>query len=180
MKKLLSLVLALALMCGVMSAFAEDAGKTIVSFDENLSIGFAFPDDYAVTYDESESGIIIAVAGSEQEARPFIRLVIAQEDEDEDLPRLNDLSDEDKAEFIAALTEDMHAPECTIQETGFGTQVIVIRENETAQNYATLTTLYYGCIITMYMGYPDGRVVADEDIALGMQIFTDIDFIIAK
>lgn len=179
MKKILAMLLAAVMLIGACSAFAEENGKTMVQYDEKLSLAFAVPEGY--TFDvESENGFIVGLMMDKNEETPNFSVVIAPDEEHDELPRLNDLNAEEKQAYINALTEDLADVTYEVKTTGYGTEVIVIDDQTAEYDIVTLTTLYYGCIVTIYVGHDDGHTVSEEDIAAAMQLMTDLDFVVAE
>lgn len=179
MKKILAMLLAAMMLIGACSAFAEENGKTMVQYDEKLSLAFAVPAGYSFDV-ESNNGSIVGLMMDDNPETPNFSVVIAPDEEHDELPRLNDLTEEEKQAYIRALTEDLAEIAYEVKTTGYGTEVFVIDDQTAEYDVVTLTTLYYGCIVTIYVGHDDGRTVTEEDIAAGMQLMTDLDFVVAE
>ena len=177
MKKLFALVLA-AMLLFSFAAVAEEA-RTEIEYDENLSFSLIVPDGY-IEDDFVEEGIMTIVILHDDETKPNFVINIAPDDEFDEVVRLNDMSEEDVNHLIADLTEDLANPVSELRTTAAGTGVIVIDEQNAEYDVATFTTIYHGYVVTMYAGYNDGSTITEEDITLGMQIYSDLEFIHAK
>lgn len=180
MKKILASLLALMLLFSC-TALAENKSYTI---DEGVTVNVVVPEGYkaddAVFYDGN------LIAGFESDVRenaPCMTLMVCPSEDYNGLERLNDLSEDAFAQLKSDLCEDLNNPTVTEAETGLGTKLIVINENYTEYNYDSVTiyTLYKGYLLQLFMVYADEsgileKVITDEDIARGIQFYTDIVF----
>ena len=175
MKKFIALLLAAMLMLTAVSAFAESEKDTI-PYDESMHFAVVYPEGYEVTVDVDEGYVLCYMLAADESAVNML-MIVAPDNELEDIATINDLSEEEKAELAEGLIEDLYNPTWEIRTTGLGTEVIVIDEQGAEDDLVTLTALYHGYVVTMYLGHNDGSTVTEEDIALGLQFFTDMDFV---
>ena len=176
MKKLLALILAAMLLCLSCAAFAESTDKEIVKYDDGLSFAFVYPEGYTADT-ATENGVMLSIITSEDESAAAYVLIVAPDSYVEDVMTINEMSDEDKTAFAESLIEDLANPTWEIRTTGLGTEMIVIDEQDTEQDIVILTALYDGYILNMYITHTDGATVTEEEIATGIQINTDMDFL---
>ena len=177
MKKILSLVLALAvLMCA--SAFAE---TVTIGESETHFITTELPEGY--TFVPAEYGDFIG--GLYKPADPagtvYYTFLIAFSEEYAEVfgraSRLNDLTEEQLKKAIAELTQDFAEPEVKVAETGLGTKVLIVNEQGSESEYATILTIYHGYFIQIYIDEITGRQLTDEEILTGLDIMTGITLV---
>lgn len=173
MKKLLALAMTAVMLLTVSLALAENA-KTPIVYDEDLTLNVVYPEGYEISMETDGMYLLMDMkkAGAAE-----LLLLVCPDDEYAELERLNDLSEEDLAAYMAVQAEGYNAPEVTVMETEYGTKIIVINENDGMQDYAELVTVYQGHVIDLYISVEDETQVTDEDIAMAMKFLSDMDFV---
>ena len=174
MKKLIALLLAALMMMSCVAL--ADTTNVAMDLDESITVTMVLPEGYTYAANVGDDGILSMQIIKDEDSLNAAIAVAADGDYDE-TERLNDLTDAQKAEFAAMFIEDMDEDEpWSIKTTGYGSEVIVIEEAEGEYDLAILVSMYHGYDIVMYVGYQDGRMLTDDDIALAMQFLTDMQF----
>ena len=110
MKKILSLILAAALLLGCGSALAETAEKTEIgslNVVDAFTLKCAIPENYKIEVVEQTNDKIIATLNCEEDiTKPFVMISIAYNDQYADVERLNDLSDEQLQIIESSFTDE--------------------------------------------------------------------------
>lgn len=179
MKKLIALVLAAMLMISC-AALAETAEKTIVVFDESLSLAVPPVEGHTMEVINEDGLVCFRFMPDDMEAGLIFSTVIFPTDDEEyaRIARLNDLNEEQMQQYIDSfIEEEMNDPTTTILESGHGTKVLMINEQGAAHDYVYLCSVYHGFQINTYVDHMDGSEVTEEDINILMDYFTDLDFI---
>lgn len=178
MKKLIALMLAMMLMVGLaVPAMAEDAvQKHTIVYDDTLSVNVVIPEGYAV--DETVvNGALLLVMTPVEEGKNYYCTIIAQDEDHADVERLNDLSDEEIKAIADEFCADLNNPTVSFAETGMGTKLIVIDDNDVeGGDTAAVVTLYKGYFLTTYI-FPAGDTVTDAEKEMAIQFYTDMDFV---
>lgn len=176
MKKLIAILLATLMLFSLSLSFAETApAKTHLYYDGNLYFDVIYPEGYEVSVIRDGVWMTIKMIGGEDAAN--VEVLVCPDEELSEMTSLNDLSDEELADTIAAFTEDYNNPTTSIMETGLGTKVIRIEENDAESDYVEILGLYRGYLIDVYISYEDGREVTEADVETALQFCTDWDFI---
>lgn len=179
MKKLLSVVLVLALLLSA-TCFAESANqKYRLEYNEELSFDVVYVDGYKTEAAAVNDTFIITMTPEENTTLPEVAIIIVPDEEYPGL-KLNDLTDEEIAAYANALNEDFHNMKWEIKETALGTKVIVANENDAECDYAELVTLYDGYAFCVYIEHMDGNLIAESEIDNVMQFLSDMDLIHAE
>ena len=177
MKKILAFALAAVMLaCGV--ALAED---TVLNTESSLKITVDVPEGY--TFAETDYGDFIGglFKPADENAQTYYTLLVAFSEEYAERfgreSRLNDLTQEELDAAIAELTSDFASPEITMATTGLDTIVIVVNEQGSESEYATILTVYHGYFVQVYIDQLDGRPITDEEIQIGLDIMTSLALI---
>ena len=176
MKKILALILAVAMLCGVCSAFAEAANKDVIVYDDSLSFAFTYPEGYTATA-TVEDGILTNMIMPADATAPGFAMVIAADNALDEYNTLNEVDDETKATFAAAIAEDLNNATWEVRTTGLGTELIVIDEQDADYDMVIVACLYHGYVLAMYVGNADGSEVSAEAVDTAVQIYTDLEFV---
>ena len=184
MKKLLSLILSLALLLGCTAALGEDTeGKVPLG---TLSINGAFtlqcgvPEGYTPTPILANSDIIVAVLKSEDPEKPQMYLTVAFDETYANVQRMNEL-DNDALDLLEQtyLVNDPNV-EFTYGETGLGTQLLIASQTVNEPNYIDFLSIYKGYFVEFVLVPSEGassKELTDEQKAMAIQFLTDLDFI---
>ncbi len=180
MKKILAVLLCLMLAAGCAQAAAETVQKdnyTEVPVNGSFNIRGVTPAGYKAELAESEPTLIRIHLSSEDAARPVFDIVIALSEEYFDRERLNDMSEEERMHLVG--DDSMVSADITVMETAYGTQVMILRSADPADDFASFVTLYKGYEVAMnlFPGEAGGGALTDEQIAMAMQFLSDLDFV---
>ncbi len=187
MKKLIALMLSLALMlsCSAVLAEAQTAEKTafatLVSEKAAYTLQANFPEGYRlVAYDESETKYL-AELSSDDETKPSMFISIAYNDIYSDVERLNDLD----AEALETIKESFSlVDEVTFEEreTAYGTKLLVVTEGDAGDcKFIDMYTIYKGYEIEFVLTVADmDSTLGEADIQMMTDIMSDLDFVEVK
>jgi len=190
MKKLIALLLALAMLCSV-AAFAEETevaeiAEPGVSVELDQIVDFslkldAIPEGYV--YDEyTVDGMIYFTLSNpdDEDALIYAGSVAFSEEFDGYTLVVADLTEEQIAQMEAMIVGDEWlAPTFAFDKTAHGTDVIIVNENDGISDYAEIVTIYQGYFITISLLKAEGQI-ADSDIAAGVQAMSDIWIVAAE
>lgn len=175
MKKTLALVLAVALLISVTSAFAAGKHYKVVEDFETLDVELDIPEGYEYKQNPEE-GLICLELTDPTGKLPFFDMHVAPGDEYED-KSLADLTDGEKAQYIEMAIQEFENPETELFTTPSGNQILLAKENGEACQFATMQTIYKGFFFYLYCGYPDFHELSDADMALMHQVLESVQII---
>lgn len=177
MKKILALVLSLALLLGMASlaeTYVIDEGTTYCVTVEAPE-GYSFTE---VDYGDFIGGLF---KSDDEDAPIYFTLLVAYSDEYADYfgkeAILNDLTEEQLEIAISELTSDFEAPEVTTGLTDFGTLCIIVNEQGCESEFASILTVYHGYFIQIYIDSPSGLEIGQELIDTGLGIMSSLELI---
>ncbi len=159
MKKVVSLLLALALLMGATSAMAltitpNEASQT---FDLEITI----PE--GAKTEESEFGEIhITAIRPEGGNAPQYQMVIAPEEEYGG-KNLSDLTQEELGKLVADMKELMVQPTVETLTMADGNLLIVLNEDQEQNDFASAYTMYDGYVVSMYVAHEDDHDKLTDD-----------------
>ena len=187
MKKIIALVLSLALLLGCASALAETEKTYTGEFnvDDQFTIKWVAPEGYVVEDVRSGNpGTMIArlVPAEGNEDKPIMLMSIAFDEQYAEVSRLNDLDAETLAEIEATFKEEDEV-EITYMETAYGTKLMMIRETEDKVDYIDFFTIYLGYQVEFVMtksSEEGDAFITDEQIQTAIQFLSDVDFVPAE
>ena len=177
MKKLIALLLSLMLLaCAALPVMAEDAPhKHTIAYDDTMSVQVVIPEGYSVE-ETTVMGALLMILTPIDEGLNYFCTVIAHDEDLAEVERLNDLSDEEIQIIADEFCTDLNNPTISFGETGMGTKLIIIDDNDVEEgDTAIVVTLYKGYFLTTYV-FPAGTTVTDAEKALAIQFYTDMDF----
>lgn len=176
MKKLIALLLSLMLLVGIaLPVMAEEAPhRHTIAYDDTMSVEVVIPDNYAVE-EINASGALLLVMTPLDESKNYFCTLIAQDEDNADVERLNDLSDEAIQAIADDFCADLNNPAVSFAETGMGTKLIVIDDNDGDGDTVIILTLYKGYFLTTYV-FPAGETVTEEEKNMAIQFYTDMEF----
>ena len=187
MKKIIAVILSLAMLLCAVSAVAEatqeaDAKTTIgtVSINGEFTLQCGLPEGYfPVPISVSQEGVY-AVVKSEDPAAPVMYLSVAFDEQYYDVERLNDLSEEDLELLENTFIEDDPGVEITYGETGYGTLLLIARHETDTGDYIAFFSIYKGYCVHFVLApaeTAEDKNLTDEQLRLSIQFLTDLDFI---
>ncbi len=185
MKKLLSILLALALLLGCTAAFSEEAAASKVSLG-TLSINGAFtlkcgiPEGYTPQPILANSDHVIASLNSEDPEKPIMVLSVAFDETYADVQRMNDLDDESLVQLENTYLENDPDVNITYGETGLGTLLMVVVQDQTEPNYVDFLSIYKGYFVEFVLtASPEAstKSLTQEQMKTAVDFLTDLDFV---
>ena len=178
MKKMLAILLCLALMLCCAAAVAETAEKTyLATVDMNgaFRLQCALPEGYEIKEIESSDSTYIAQFIADGD-RPLLALSIAYNELYSDVPRMNDLDEE-----TLAMIEDSFRIEDNVDisytETAYGTKLMMIKETEDTVNYVDFYSVYLGYEIEIVVVSQNEAGLSDEQIQMVIDFLSELDFV---
>ncbi len=183
MKKTLAVLCCVILALGCGLAAAEAAQKedyTIVSVNGVFNIRGLTPDGYRLTDINKTDTTIGAWFNTEDETKPSFVLVISFLEEYANTERLNDLTEEEMKELVdddPTLNEEFG-----VMETDYGTKVMILRSNQSEDDFACFVTIYKGYEVglNLFPGTAGSGKLTDDQISLAMQFLSDLEFVPAE
>lgn len=203
MKKIISILLCIALLLGMTAAFAEtaataatEAPKTAetpettekeelgtINVNGSFTLKSKLPEGFKarILQVNSDIGFLIAEIRSEDPTKPLMDLYVFYSDNDySKLERLNDATDEQLAELEDTFREE-DLVDITYTETGLGTKLMVVKEVEDSTDFVSIFTIYKGYCVEFMLepntkDNPDA-ILTDEQIQMAINSLTDLDFV---
>ncbi len=181
MKKVILILLCLALTLNFASAVAETAEKEAIgaiSMNGAFELRGVMPEGYQLTIITEEPEHYIA-ALSADDSKPTMVISIAYEELMSNVDRLNDL-DDDSLALIEATFKAEDGVEVTYMETALGTKLMVVKEIVGGVDYVDFYTIYKGYEIEFVLTQPQanaGQPITDEQIQTAVKFLSDLDFV---
>ena len=190
MKKIVAMILCLALAIGCCAAVAETAEKESigkVNVNGDFEIKCAIPEGYKVSITDASDDKIIASILSEDENKPRVTLSVAFNDiytQDGVAMKLNDVSEEDLALIKESFEDEADTVEFRDGETALGTKVLIVTGELSEKKFADVYSIYNSyeieAVVTSGRG-ENPEPLTDEQINMIIDFFTNMDFVeIAK
>jgi hypothetical protein len=184
MKKIISILLCLALVLGCAAAPAETAEKTELgkvtlngkfTIKGNIPEGFTMTDALADTEGHiTEEGMQIFLIFLPEGEGVLMTLTVGLQDDWPEGIKFNDVSAEDLAQIEESFYEYDPGCEISYTETGLGTKLLqAVVEDKTE---AIFYSLYEGYEIELSI-LSTSDEITQEQLAAGIQFLTDMDFI---
>lgn len=177
MKKLIAMLLSLMLVaCLALPVLAEEMpNRRTVAYDDTMSVDVVIPEGYALNEDTLMGALYLVMApidGSEN----YYCTIIAPDEDRANVERLNDLSDDEVQAIAEEFCTDLNNPTVTYGETGMGTKLIIIDDNDVDFGDTVIVlTLYKGYFLTTYV-FPAGDTVTDAEKDMAIQFYTNMEF----
>ena len=154
----------------------EKLGKLNVNGEFDLTC--KLPEDYKLQVVNVRGDKIVASLLSEDMTKPQMYLTVAYDETYGDVERMNDMSDEELKILENTFTE-MNQVEITYRETGYGTKVLVARENGNDEDFIDILAIYKGYFIEFNMTpSPNAadKQLTEEQLQMCIDFLTDVDF----
>lgn len=190
MKKIISMLLALALLLGCGAALAEAAEKTQMGTLEMkgaFTLKCAIPENYKLMVIEETPEKMFAQLVPEDQKKPCVTISIAYNDEYSDVERMNDLPEEQLKRIEASFMQ-MDDVKFEYRETGLGTKILVVTEDDSDEDgdtdFVDIYSIYKG-FETEFKMIPGKDPAAEDDdvdmtedqIKMLVDFITGIDFV---
>jgi len=178
MKKIISILLSLALLLSCTAVLAEAAEKTnlgTVDVNGEFALNAAIPEGYTMHTINSDHTAILVTFTHEDPTKPLLVLSIGLEDSWPAGTKLNTLTEEQLAEKEKTFQYDDEAYEISYTETEHGTKLLVAKYPETG--IVVFYTLYEGYEIEFTLLTPNGTELTQEQIDACVKFLSDLDFV---
>ena len=179
MKKVLSVLLTIALLLCCASVFAETEEETEVvpAFDLIIVV----PEGYESQGENWITPFIVSeTLAPTADEKPAMMVVVSYNDAFSDITFNDEMSDADFEAYVNALVVDEETGEATpytVMKTGLGTKVVVISDPD---GFTEFYSIWHGYEVSLMSANFDADLNAtpptDEQIAVIMQFLTDMDF----
>ena len=191
MKKIIALVLALALTLGCFAALAEENTKTqlgVVDMTGAFKLQCTLPEGYEINIEQKDNEGLTARISSSVEGKPTLLLIIEFDEQYYDVKRMNDLTEEQLQQIIDTFPEDDNL-DVSYTETSHGTKVMIVKGIANPEDYADFkegnAPVKYVALLSVYEGYMIEVDIGDEAetglpedlIKTVIDFMSDLDFI---
>lgn len=184
MKKLLSVLLTLALLLGCASGLAEEtAEKQIlgsIRVNGEFTLKATLPEGYRVVPFEQSDDMMMLRIVSKDNTKPQMALCIAFDETYANVDRLNDLDDEALLILEKTFTDTDPYVDITYDETYLGTRLLLARTTSELYDYLDILTIYKGYFVEFVMRPGEGaaeQALSEEDVEMCISFLTDVDFV---
>ena len=180
MKKMIAMILGLAMLLCAVSAVAEDKVTLgTVSINGAFRLQTELPEGYQLVPQTVSPEQYVALISSEDPAKPAMQLSIAFDEQYADVERLNDMDDEALVLLEQSFIDNDPEVEITYGETGYGTRVLVAKHDTEELDFIDFFSIYRGyCVEFILLPAQEGdRNLNEEQIATCVSFLTNLDFI---
>ncbi len=188
MKKMLALILSLALLLGC-AAMAEEANAAekqnlgTITVNGAFSLRAKLPEGYQVSYKSVTNDLLIAVMTKEDTGAPIMTLSVGFDESYADVARMNDLNAEELELIEKTFTDVDPTTDISYAETKYGTLLLVAKQLEKEVDYLELVSVYKGYFIEFAVTaspYAEDRNLTEEQIWPCVEFLSDLDFVDAS
>ena len=173
MKKLISLLLAAAMMLSVPLASAEQASPVLFQ-DENVTfdIEMVIPAGYTAEKTQQDRYMYVHLI-PEDAAKPEFMLSVAYSESSEGAT-FNDMPQEHIDMILAFVEADFAVPEVSEAFTRDGTRVLIVDETGSESDYALAFTMYKGYFVNIGCYKADFSTLTEEDEAIAIDLLNEL------
>ena len=185
MKKIIAILLSLALMLGCAAGIAEEAeaGKQTfgtIRVNGEFTLKGLLPEGYKIIPFELDDDSILSYIRNEDPAKPEMTLAIAYDETYSDVERLNDLDDEALAVLEKTFTDTDPYADITYDETAYGTRLLMARTTSETYDSLTVFSIYKGYFVEFTI--TPGKVavdqkLTDDEVAQTNYFLSELDFV---
>ena len=182
MKKMIALLLSLALLSGCFAAVAENPDKTqlgSITLNGAFKLQCNLPAGYTVQIQEKDSEGLHAVIESEDSLKPVMYLAIEFDELYYDVKRMNDLTEEQLQAIANTFEIDGDEVNITYKETSHGSKLMMATDAQDAVDFVSFISVYVGYMIEFDMlpGQTAEGGLTEEQIQMCIDFLSDLDFI---
>ena len=183
MKKIIAILLSLALLLGCAAGLAEGAEKQsfgTIRVNGEFTLRGTLPEGYKVVPFEMSDDAILSLIVSDDPAKPEMALSIAYDETYSDVERLNDMDDEALATLEKTFTDTDPYANITYEETAYGTRLLISRTQSETYDDLDIFTIYKGYFVE-FMVSPGkaaaDQKITDDDVATCINFLSELDFV---
>ena len=183
MKKIIAILLSLALLLGCTAGIAEGAEKQnfgTIRVNGEFTLKGIIPEGYRVIPFELSDDAILTRIIPEDPSRPEMMLSIAYDETYSDVERLNDLDDDALALLEKTFTDTDPYGNITYDETAYGTRLLVCRTQSETYDSLDIFSIYKGYFVEFVMTPGKGAAeqkLTDDEVASCNAFLSELDFI---
>ena len=183
MKRIIAVILGLAMLLCAASSMAESAEKTIigtVSINGAFTLQCGLPEGYKPFPGTVTAEQVTAVIRSEDPNAPVMQLSVAYDEKYYDVERMNDLTPEELTQLEETYIEEDPDVEITYGETGYGTQLLIARHETDEMDYIAFFSIYKGYCVEFVLvpsEQAEDKNLTEEQLRISIDFLTDLDFI---
>ena len=183
MKKIMAILLSLALLLGCAAGLSETVEKQslgTISVNGEFTIRGEIPEGYRIyPVKVSDNAIINEIISSDQ-TRPMMAISVAYDELYADVERLNDLDEAALSALEETFTMTDPYAVITYDETAYGTRLLVCRTISGYADYLTFFSIYKGYLVEFVMtpgNEAEEKILTDEQIASCTRFLSELDFV---
>ena len=177
MKKIVAVMLCLAMLLGCAAALAEYTNIGTVNVNGAFEARSVLPEGYTMETVGVDNGGLMSVIMSKDPTKPMLILSIMFDDMYSDVKKLNDLDDEAIAHLESTFTDEYDV-DISYTETAYGTKLLVAKERN--GEFADVYTIYQGyefefVLVPTEAGGADS--LTEEQIQLVIEFLSNLEFV---
>ena len=182
MKKIIAILLSLALLLGCAAGLTEGAEKQsfgTIRVNGEFTLKGALPEGYKVVPFEMSDDAILTLIVSDDPAKPEMALSIAFDELFANVDRMNDLTEEALKGLEESFAE-MNDVEISYKETVYGTKLLIAREVGDDTDFVDILSVYKGYSIEFVMTpNPDAKdqTLTDAQVQMCIDFLSELDFV---
>ena len=185
MKKIIAILLTLALLLGCAAGLAEEVAEKekitygIIRANGEFTIKGILPEGYKMIPFELSDDTILSFITPEDPAKPEIMLSVAYDETYSDVERLNDLDDEGLTALEKTFTDTDPYAAITYDETAYGTRLLVCRTQSDTYDYLDVFSIYKGYFVEFMMSPGQAAAnqrLSDEEVESCIVFLSELDF----
>ena len=186
MKKIIAIILGLAILLCAAAATAENADKiTIgtVSINGAFKLQCGLPEGYTPVPGTITPEQVTAVIKSEDPNAPIMQLSVAYDEMYSDVERMNDLDQEDLEILEQTFIDNDPDVDISYGETGYGTLLLIARHEGENLDYITFFSIYKGYCVEFALvpsEQAEDKNLTEDQLRISVDFLTDLDFIPAN
>jgi len=183
MRKIMAILLSLALLLGCAAGLAEGTEKQTfgtIRVHGAFTLKGILPEGYKVVPFELSDDAILSFIRSDDAAKPEMMLSIAYDESYSDVERMNDLDDEALAALEKTFTDTDPYANITYDETAYGTRLLVSRTQTEIYDSLDILSIYKGYFVEFVMTPGKGAAeqkLTDGEVAQCNLFLSELDFV---
>lgn len=183
MKKIIAILLSLALLLGCAAGVAEGEKKQtfgVIRANGEFTLKGILPEGYKVIPFQLDDDTILSFFRSEDATKPELMLSIAYDETYSDVDRLNDLDDDALAILEKTFTDTDPYANITYDETAYGTRLLLSRTQTESYDALTVFSIYKGYFVEFTITPSKVAVnekLTDEEIEQCIHFLSELDFV---